>query len=436
MLDPEVRIKVLRQLGSRAAMAAARKLLPKNATDPIQRAIDAFISGSLMVLKSDTLRDLSSLFQVVEWIRSAGYEESLPQRQGSSAGQHGQHYWSHSNTLPQTTGFAGVQRSWRNSASMLGAPPGSVVESLTQLVEAVLSFNQKKPLTVIGPGGVGKSTLIARFILEHARHSASDRFPWAYLDFDRPDVRADEPVTLLIEALRQLGVQYPEAQIACDNLAADLTVRRTRLEPRSGETVSRQHWDGFILDFAAFLRQGLNAGKRPLLFVLDTFEEVQTRSQTWALNVWRFLEQLQAAVPFLRTVLAGRAPVPEGDPLVLEGLDEEAGTAFSSITGSPTRRSPESWCGRRVGNPLTLRLAAHLAVRARQEGKAPDAELEGTGWFQLTDAQIQRYLYDRVLNDIKDPEVRAVAHPGLVLRELTPALILEVLAEPMQSGHQ
>jgi hypothetical protein len=51
----------------------------------------------------------------------------------------------------------------------------------------------RAPLTVWGVGGVGKTTLIAKFMLEHVR-AAEWRFPFAYLDFDRPTVSARKAV--------------------------------------------------------------------------------------------------------------------------------------------------------------------------------------------------------------------------------------------------
>ncbi len=59
------------------------------------------------------------------------------------------------------------------------------------------------PLAIIGPGGVGKSSLLARAVL-----AASDRPNppvVVYLTFDRPELRADHPLTLIAEATRQLS---------------------------------------------------------------------------------------------------------------------------------------------------------------------------------------------------------------------------------------
>jgi hypothetical protein len=50
--------------------------------------------------------------------------------------------------------------------------------------------------------------------------------------------------------------------------------------------------------------------------------------------------------------------------------------------------------------------------------------------LQIQENGIQGYLYRRLLGRIADKDVRKLAHPGLVLRRVTPELIEEVLAEP------
>ena len=81
------------------------------------------------------------------------------------------------------------------------------------------------------------------------------------------------------------------------------------------------------------------------------------------------------------------------------------------------------------GNPLSLRLAVDLWRRGLTSaegitGLAADGLLE----FQIQEGQIQGQLYARILEHIHDPEIRPLAFPGLVLRRLTPDLILRVLA--------
>src|SRR5690348_9699275 len=76
-------------------------------------------------------------------------------------------------------------------------------------------------------------------------------------------------------------------------------------------------------------------------------------------------------------------------------------------------------------NPLSLRLAADLLVRAKAE-QLGDEEM----WRRVGDQVVQGRLYERIALHIHDEEVRRLAIPGLVLRYVTPELIRNVLAAP------
>jgi hypothetical protein len=51
-------------------------------------------------------------------------------------------------------------------------------------------------------------------------------------------------------------------------------------------------------------------------------------------------------------------------------------------------------------------------------------------FLRFDTALLQRQLYKRILSHVHDDKVRQLAHPGLVLRRITPDLILNVLAKP------
>ncbi|BFO21436.1 hypothetical protein SHKM778_78240 [Streptomyces sp. KM77-8] len=64
---------------------------------------------------------------------------------------------------------------------------------------------------VHGPGGVGKSTLLARFVLDRLDDGHVPPTPCLYLTFDRHDLVAERPLTLVAEAVRQLGLLHPRS---------------------------------------------------------------------------------------------------------------------------------------------------------------------------------------------------------------------------------
>jgi hypothetical protein len=77
------------------------------------------------------------------------------------------------------------------------------------------------------------------------------------------------------------------------------------------------------------------------------------------------------------------------------------------------------------GNPLSLHLAADVLNRTGEDPALLIAVGEGN---------VQGQLYARLLEHISDPRVRAVAHPGLIVRRITPGIIRAVLAKPCGIG--
>src|SRR5687767_918349 len=64
------------------------------------------------------------------------------------------------------------------------------------------TISGRAPLVIWGVGGAGKTTLVSKFMLEHAE-AASGRFPFAYFDFDRNTISARRPSGLLMEMCQQ-----------------------------------------------------------------------------------------------------------------------------------------------------------------------------------------------------------------------------------------
>src|SRR5262249_16564818 len=63
-------------------------------------------------------------------------------------------------------------------------------------------------MVITGVGGVGKSTLLAKFTSEVI--AQKKKTVVAILDFDRPGINASDPVWLIMEISRQIGIQFPE----------------------------------------------------------------------------------------------------------------------------------------------------------------------------------------------------------------------------------
>jgi phosphatidylserine/phosphatidylglycerophosphate/cardiolipin synthase-like enzyme len=311
-------------------------------------------------------------------------------------------------------------------------------ESVVRGIESARRVVTRDPLFILAPGGLGKSTLIAQFILTHAAAQYIDRFPFAYLDFDRPGLLVEEPVTLLVEVVRQFGIQYPEAAQDVAELRRQWTERIKEAHSVDFDSIGRKifrvrdrAW--YYDTFARFVNSIKTPGKA-VLVVLDTFEEVQYRSGAYVEEVFGFLAEIQNRVPELRTVLAGRAPVKTKrfsiKEMVLPPFDKESARAFLSKQGVKDHALAVVVADQVGGSPLTLRLAAQLLSVALPDEIGPEGIRGlGTGVFdRIIGESVDAQLYSRILDHIRDPEVQLLAHPGLILRRLTADLIFKVLA--------
>jgi hypothetical protein len=317
-------------------------------------------------------------------------------------------------------------------------PPSDKFEGWSRWLSDAMQLGVRRPIVVHGIGGIGKSTLMAHFILEHAAVRSDRAFPFVYLDFDRSSLDPRYPATLVMEAARQLEAQFPEKRA----LSADLQsyvrdeLRRSKVEQRAGSILSTTDGgviDGRVISKASarlidFLKDaGLH--DRPFLLVLDTFEEVQAKGNEFVDIVFDWLSEF-SSMASLRTVIAGRAPIEDRSlhkTVRLGNLGQTAALAFLEYYGVEKAKAQRVYevVG---GNPLSLRLAIRL-VRSNDFQRIDPAELK-QGWFgaRMTDVQIQGYLQTRLLKHIRDPNVRKLAHPGLVLRRITKPIIRDVLA--------
>ena len=284
------------------------------------------------------------------------------------------------------------------------------------------------PVLVRGLGGVGKSALVARYVVG-AVETLAARF--AYLNFDDTSLDPRFPASLVTALVRQLALQVAPQQ---SRLAARLIERardRLRTGSRATEVQSRSlqfHGGGVadLLDEAG----GLIDGGRPLILVFDTLEEVQRRDQSAMYALADFLRELRAAIPTAQLVLAGRAPVPElttgvqlmPAEIVLEGLERPDAVRLLGMLYDRGDVDLEEVVSQVGTTPLCIRLAAGI-LRHR----SGDEAIRG---LELRRVGVEGELYRRLLGHIPNLDVRRLAHPGLTLRRVTPELIMQVLAGP------
>lgn len=303
-------------------------------------------------------------------------------------------------------------------------------------------------LSIYGPGGIGKSALIGRFLSESVNLEVNFGF-FSYLAFDQASLRIEAPYTILAEVVHQFGNQHPGMESYTKDFfhAVDLFRNKqgtilnksvgfeTRAE-RLGTIVEGEEeiYFQFSRLIGTLRRKLLNYGS--FVVVLDTFEEVQYRDRESLGKFWGMLEFLSEQDSCPSFIIAGRTSAAHFqlgnwlyEEMNLEQLNQQDQLLLLERLGVSDSRAADFIAKKVGGNPLSLKLAANL-FKKHANGYQDDLSgfADGQLSFHIDEEMIQGQLYRRLLDHIHDEKVRILAHPGMVLRLISPELILEVLA--------
>ncbi|ABM39714.1 ATP-binding protein [Polaromonas naphthalenivorans] len=296
-------------------------------------------------------------------------------------------------------------------------------------------------LWLTGVGGVGKSALLAQFVRE-LRGDEWGGVPVLTIDFDRPAFYQGRLSSIFLEMSRQLELFRPQMSEALSDFRE--TVRRneakkdnTRFHDRATSGIALlSAWKECVRDHLPLIGE--------VVVVFDTLEEVSSSGNLSLNELASWLHRLRAAgFPHLRSIFSGRAFYPEFS----RGLPIHSQLDLGDLTAAAAVKLLQAMVGDQIsidvgllrslidmlgGNPLMLKI---LAVHLRDGGRTAAHELLADR--SNFDRQFaQTFLYKRLLGRIRtdDPDLVKVAHPGLILRRVTPDLIQQVLAVPCGLG--
>jgi hypothetical protein len=401
-LRDDERMRILRGR-SRASLRAALDSVMDRPDDLVQAALEQYLSGSFPPLDQLDAAGLSGVLQLERWV---GEDAALP-----------------------TSSDVQARLEWRTLVEPLQRLVARGFFGRQDLLTELRSFiaqegSQPGAFLIEGVGGSGKSTALARFILDLP--TLDDLA--VYISFDRGWLIDRGPWALFDEIVRQVGAQDAQRRPKADGLRqqaqelakqasyySDSASRGSQLRIRVQPDLLR------ILATVVF-------GRRRLVVVFDTLEELARRDDSLAYEIFDFLAELSSYVSQVRVIAAGRslpnAALASGRQWPLTGLNND--DALQLLQALTVGAHTDDGLLREIirllhGNPLSLHLAAAVLKRT---GEDP------TRLIAVAEGNVQGQLYSRLLEHIRDPHVRAIAHPGLVVRRLTPAIIREVLADP------
>lgn len=414
-LKEEERKKVLNEIGSLSAMEAYLPGEEEMEDSNLQRMLTAYVRGKVKPIKEQDLAELGASYQIAGWLEAIDSEQ-IPTQKAIHA---------------------------QLKKKELTAPFEKLIafyQGREQKMQILKNYKEWPPLLIHGLGGAGKSTLIAKFIMDNQQGRQEQYIPFIYLDFDKPGISIREPLTLLFEGVRQLALEFPESAGILEGYRSawikDLTSTEQstnqglerRVSSRSGE---REY---YFTDFKTLWSDILEQDEFPLLLVLDSFEEVQFRaSEDDISQLFEFLGELNEIVPKLRVVISGRSELPKRfnvKELFIGPFDPSAAIGFLAQKGVKDVDLARRIFTNIGGNPLSLTLAASIVLKEIEAGNTSHDWL----FHKVAENNVQELLFRRNLQQIHDHSVRQLAFPGLLVRQISPEVIQHILAQPCNLG--
>lgn len=458
-LTPDGQRSGLALLPTGKARAELLKGLPPTGGDAMAEALRLVLKGGKRapaiaqrksVPRGEDLPELLRLMQAVELLRSAGVvlegwaaDEDLPKRLSRVAVRADKRAAS-VQILPWKLHGRRVEL----AALRRFAVEGEVRTPPFVRVDVNQTPAPGAPPTVIlsGLGGSGKSALLEALRRRLARDKSILQVTF---DLDLPGLRAGHRVALTQELLRQVGQARPALEDRLSQIRQ--TLRGGVATTTEGSDPSREASavHASLADLNRLLSEEGQAEPIRLVLIFDTFEEalILGPDQVGLIADWIGLVSQQRLRP--QVIVSGReASSLAGMPglfvqgvLMLGDLSPAGGRALLrdqfEVRGVTAADLVPTLVAAFGADPLTLMILARFAEGVRKEGGDVRKALTDLASGDASEARVrldgemrQTFLMSRILNRLPTTELAALASPGLVLRQVTPVLILEVLAGP------
>ena len=440
-LRDSVRRETLRRMGTRERMQQALLANPDRPDDEVQRALTAVINATpLRPLSEMSREEVSALVIIHDWL--GGILDNLPSETDLRRALVIAETLAPMQRLAGGGKFVGRQNELAILRSYVGVVPSPNIAGRVWsfLRDTYYDFTSRPPLLITGPGGAGKSSLVARLILDHSeKFDSPEALPFVYLDLDRATLDPAKPMSLIAEAATQLCIEWPHLEKDLSGIAQQIGPLIQFEQSESFYSGSRNISiiTGLVFQFGKLLATG--SGLRPVLFVIDTFEEAQFRGFDIVLGLGRLLAELQKAAPMLRIVLAGRADLQDQTsalPTTVVSLGnlskvEALELLRLNIKGSVSQDLELlQQIVDLVGyNPLSLKLASAV-INDQGIKDLQGVDTRGRFLLRVKAEVVQSRLYGRIFAHVHDDDAKKLLNPGLLLRRLTADVIREVLAGP------
>lgn len=317
---------------------------------------------------------------------------------------------------------------------------GNQLAKLRRFADEEPGIAAENVMWITGAGGSGKSALLAKFA-DSLRGSMT---PIICIDFDRPALFSGSLTTLMMEVSRQLEVLFPAMEPDLSNYRRMVrSAEAAQTDPAQFEQrQAKAHRSSSAWQECMARHLPIESD---IVFILDTAEEVGLSSEFDLEALRRWLRELRTrdGLPNLKAVLCGRAFDEDQLALVRSShrieLDDLPPRAAVSLLRMYMERQGvegdfplDELVDMLGGNPLMLKiLAAYLG-----EGGVPAAQSLLADRKDFDRRFAQSFLYKRILRRLHNAseDLKNLAHPGLVLRRVTPHLIEHVLAGPCKLG--